>query len=387
MARRLELARGLMGDNGLDALVLFGTSATNGAGMANAFWLSNYLDLHHCYLVVPADDHRELALYVGLRNHLPGAREISDVPVIEWGGYDPAATVACRLEELGIRRGRVGLVGVNAKFSIGMPYGHFVSLRRALPRVQLTDFTASFQRLRMVKSDEEIARLRRAAALTDDAIFALAAAARPGVKEVELVASAEAAYRPEGAVPRITFLRSMAMDDPTGCVPAQVPSRRRLKAGDVVITEVSASYLGYTGQIHRPVFVDCEPTAEWRRMFDAARTAYNEMAAAMRPGAHEADIIRAAEPIPAAGYDIYDDLIHGYGVDIMAPLIDRHCFGRPPGHRGERFERNMAIVIQPNPITPDERMGLQVGALTVVTETRAESLHRVPLEPLTNAHA
>ena len=45
----------------------------------------------------------------------------------------------------------------------------------------------------------------------------------------------------------------------------------------------------------------------------------------------------------------------------------------------------MAIVIQPNPITPDERMGLQLGALTVVTERGATSLHEVPLEPVVTA--
>jgi hypothetical protein len=42
----------------------------------------------------------------------------------------------------------------------------------------------------------------------------------------------------------------------------------------------------------------------------------------------------------------------------------------------------MAIVIQPNPITPDERMGLQVGALGVVTEDGFQTLHGVPLEPV-----
>jgi hypothetical protein len=42
----------------------------------------------------------------------------------------------------------------------------------------------------------------------------------------------------------------------------------------------------------------------------------------------------------------------------------------------------MAIVIQPNPITPDERMGLQLGALTVVMEHGAECLHQVPFEPI-----
>jgi hypothetical protein len=42
----------------------------------------------------------------------------------------------------------------------------------------------------------------------------------------------------------------------------------------------------------------------------------------------------------------------------------------------------MAIVIQPNPITPDERMGLQLGALTIVRDGGAECLHAVPFEPI-----
>jgi hypothetical protein len=40
----------------------------------------------------------------------------------------------------------------------------------------------------------------------------------------------------------------------------------------------------------------------------------------------------------------------------------------------------MTIVIQANPITPDERLGLQLGALTVVTDGGVESLH-LPFEP------
>jgi hypothetical protein len=40
----------------------------------------------------------------------------------------------------------------------------------------------------------------------------------------------------------------------------------------------------------------------------------------------------------------------------------------------------MAIVVQPNPITPDERMGLQVGALTRVTKSGAVSLQNYPMK-------
>jgi Xaa-Pro aminopeptidase len=383
--RRFALARGLMREQDLSALVVFGNSGMNRANMANAFWLSNHLDLHHCYVVVPGDEAGETALYTGLTNHVPNAREVSDVPLIEWGGYDPAATVAQRLRAIGIERGRVGLVGVNARFAMGMPYGHHARLRERLPAVELVDVTGAFQRLRAVKSEEETEWLCKAAELTDRAVVALAEQARPGMTEVELVALSEAAYRSEGGMPRIMFLRSMAMDDPTGCLPAQNPSHRELRAGDVIITEFSASYWGYTGQVHRPVFVEAEPTAEWQRLFDVAKQAYDAIAEVIRPGATETDVIRAAEPIREAGYAIYDDLVHGYGVDIMPPLIDREQFADPPKAGRPAFERGMAVVIQPNPITPDERMGLQLGALTIVRDRGAESLHHVPFEPLVAA--
>jgi Xaa-Pro aminopeptidase len=383
--RRFALARDLMRANDLSALVVFGNSGTNRANMANPFWLSNHLDLHHCYLVVPLEESSETALYTGLTNHVPNAREVSEVPLIEWGGYDPADTVVERLRAIGADRGRVGLVGVNAKFSMGMPYAHHARLRERLPELELVDVTGSYQRLRVVKSDEEIDWLRKAAELTDKAIVALAEQARPGMTEIELVALGEGAYRADGGMPRIMFLRSMAMDDPTGCLPAQNPSHRKLRRGDVIITEFSASYWGYTGQIHRPVFVDAEPTPDWQRMFDVAKQVYDAIADTIRPGATEADVIRAAEPIREAGYAIYDDLVHGYGVDIMPPLIDRDQLGRPPDDGGATFERGMAVVIQPNPITPDERMGLQLGALTIVRDGGAESLHRVPFEPLVAA--
>ena len=159
MARRYGLARGLMDRLELEALVLFGNSGVNRHNNVNPFWLSQYLDMHHCYLVVPRAEDVDAALLVGLTNHVPNAREVSDVPTIEWGGYDPMEKVVPLVR--GARR--VGLVGVNATFSMGMPYAHHRRLADAVP--ELVDLTARFQRLRLVKSDEEIEWLRRAAAL------------------------------------------------------------------------------------------------------------------------------------------------------------------------------------------------------------------------------
>ena len=386
MARRYALARGLMEEQGLDALVVFGTSGVNRHDNVNAFWLSQWLDMHHCYLVVPRYEDADPVLFVGFANHVPNAREVSDVPLVEWGGYDAGESVARRLRALGIERGRVGLVGVSHVWTMGMPWQHHLRLQQELPEVELVETTAAYARLRVVKSEEEVERLRGAAELSDLAIRALVAAARPGVSELELVAIAEDAYRRRGGDVRITFLRSMAMDAPTGCLPAQNPSERRLRRGDVIITEFSASLCGYSGQVHRPVFVGAEPTEAWSALFDTAKEAYGRIVRGLVPGSTEADVIRNGSVIAERGYAIYDDLVHGYGTDIHPPLVDRSCVRywqsgeEPPPGRG--FEAGMAIVIQPNPITPDERMGLQLGALTVVREGGAECLHGIPFEPL-----
>jgi Xaa-Pro dipeptidase len=379
MERRLALARGLMEQHDLDALVVSGNSGVNRHNNVNPFWLTQYLDMHHSYVVLPREG--DLALYTGLINHVPNARELAvGIPIVEWGGYQPGETLAARLRELGARR--VGIVGVAATWNIGMPHAHYDKLAE-FDRV---DLTREFASLRAVKSEEEIERIRGAAELTDLALLAAVEHARPGVSELELVAEAEAAYRRRGGTVRITFLRSMPMDAPNGCLPAQNPTERRLEKGDVILTEFSASLGAYSGQIHRPIFVQAEPTEEWQRLFEVAKEAYDRIAAGMTPGSTEGDAIENARLIGEAGYGIYDDLIHGYGTDYGPPLVDKHCVefwqngtAPPPGRS---IERNAVVVIQPNPITPDERMGVQVGAATVVRDGGAECLHSLPFEPL-----
>lgn len=388
MARRWRLARELMREHDLIGLLLFGNSGVNRHNNANIFWLTNHLELHHNYLLAPRDESIDAALYTGLTNHVPNARQVSDIPVIEWGGYDPTEKLISRLQQTGMARGRLGLVGVNHKFGMGMPYAHHQALTQGLPALELVDVTLEYSRVRTIKSAEEIAWLRKAAEFTDRSIRALQAEVRPGMTDYNLLGIIEGSYRFDGGQPHIAFLRSMAMDDPNGCLPAQNPSNRVIRRGDVIITEISASYWGYSGQIHRPLFVGADPTPAWQRMFDVALQAYDRIAAVIKPGATEGDVIRAAACIGENGYDIYDDLIHGYGVDIHPPLIDRSCAAYwpwsddNPAPAGRTFRENMAIVIQPNPITPDERMGLQLGALTVVTPAGAECLHAIPFEPL-----
>jgi Xaa-Pro aminopeptidase len=285
---------------------------------------------------------------------------------------------------MGVGKGRVGLVGINATFGMGMPYQHFATMRESLPEIEWVDITRDFARLRVIKSEEEFDCLKIAAEFTDDTVAALENETRAGMTEHDLIGIIEASYRRKGGQPHIAFLHSMPMDAPTACVPAQNVTDRVIQKGDVIIMEISASYWGYSGQIHRPIAVGRDPTPEWQKLFDTGLQAYGQICEAICPGATEGDIIKAASIIGESGYRIYDDLIHGYGVDIHPPLIDQSCCeyweSSKPIPAGRSFAEDMAIVVQPNPITPDERMGLQVGALTRVTKNGAVSLQKYPMK-------
>ncbi|HEY6634763.1 MAG TPA: hypothetical protein VI141_04030, partial [Acidimicrobiia bacterium] len=77
------------------------------------------------------------------------------------------------------------------------------------------------------------------------------------------------------------------------------------------------------------------------------------------------------------GFTIYDDLVHGYGGGYLPPVLG--CASRD--HRpipDMRLEEGMALVVQPNVITPDERAGVQTGELGVIAETGWVSLHAAP---------
>lgn len=380
--RRSSLVRDLMRREELTALVIFGNSGINRHNEANVFWLTNYLDLHHNYLVFPLEG--EPTLLTGLVNHVPNARAVSIITDTRWGTYEPAREIVVRLRRDGVGRGRVGLVGINAAFGMGMPYQHFAILRASLPEIEWIDVTRAYAQLRTVKSEEEFDWLARAARFTDAAVEALEREIRIGMTEHDLVGIIEASYRRRGGQPHIAFLSSMPMAAPTACVPGQNVTDRTIRKGDVIIMEISASYWGYSGQIHRPIAVGQDPTPDWRRLFEAGVQAYQRICQVICPGATEGEVIKAASIIGDAGYRIYDDLIHGYGVDIHPPLIDQSCCeywrdSNPPP-AGRSFAQDMAIVVQPNPITPDERMGLQVGALTRVTAHGAASLQQYPMQ-------
>jgi Xaa-Pro aminopeptidase len=383
--RRWEATRGLLADHDLDCLLVYGDSGTYHHDHANVHYLANYLGHGSSYLVVFADPGVEPTLLIELANHHPFARESSVVDDIRWGGVPLSGGVLDRLAEVDGRLNRVGIAGVSPRHEKLIPHGHYERFDEALP--ELVDVTVPFQRLRRLKSDEEVGWLREGARLTDRAMEALEARAEPGVHEYELKAALESAYVEEGGQLFLTFLSSAPMEgaDPGEPLPWQEASRRRLERGDVVTTELSASYMGYPGQIHRPLAVGSPPSDTYRDMFSVARETYENVVDVLRPGATARDVADAAAPIVESDYAIDDPHLHGFGTVLEPPFVGTEESNYWPGYDDPvvadwEFEAGHAVVVQPNVVTPDERHALQLGAAAVVTDDGVDVLQEYPVE-------
>jgi len=361
-AQRNSAIRKAMQEADLATLLVYGT-----VGAYNeVLYLSNFMTTREAFLVFPVEG--EPTLLVQYFNHVPNARQVASIADVRWGGPDTITSVTENLVERGLTEGRIGLLGP-------LSYKQYAALRKKLPQATFVDFSAKMVQLRLVKSAEEIEFLRKGAELSDRAIEALEQEARPGITEIELTAIVEGAYLGLGGKNHIHYMATTPMSNPSVCVPAQYQSTRVLQSGDVLITEISAHYHGYAGQILRPFAIGTPPTEAYKRLYDVAVEAFMSIAEVIRPGATTDAVLDAAESIHAAGFTIYDDLLHGFGGGYLPPVLrTKHTSTAIP--EPFTFRENMVIVIQPNVITEDERMGVQIGELMKVTHNGVESLHR-----------
>jgi Xaa-Pro aminopeptidase len=357
LARRRSL-EALVDESDLDHLVVYGANRSGSA----VGWLTRW-PVSREALVVFTPGIRDVLL-VNFYNHVPNAQRLATEADVRWA----SSTMEAALEELdrrGGRRKRVGVIG---------PLGYKAQSRLFDFASTVADLNAAYEGLRLIKSEEEIEWLRIGVAMTDAGMQSLHLEGRPGLSEYELGDLVERAYTGDGGGTHIHYLAATPMDAPQVCVPAQWPSARRLRRGDVLLCEISASFWDYPGQLLRTLAVEAEPAPRLRELHDVADAAFDAILARLRPGATAAEIVDAASVIEDSGFTTRDDLVHGFVGGYLPPILGSKSRALEPTPDFV-FRAGMTVVVQPNVVTPDEHAGVQTGELVLITEAGAERLH------------
>jgi Xaa-Pro aminopeptidase len=334
-------------------------------------WLTGWPVTREALLVVAPEAEDDVFL-VSFFNHVPQARRLSATRV-EWSGARAVATALDLMAARGRLPARIGVAGA-------LPFDQYRLLAEQVPDV--VDLNPAYTGLRLVKSGEEMAALRRGAALSDAAIAALADALRPGATDYEVLARTEQAYTAQGGLHHIHYLGLTAMDDPVMdepalAVPAQWPTGRVIRPRDVASCEISAAAAPeYAGQVLRTFTVGAPPTALYRELHAVADAAFDAIARHLIPGTTARDLAAAAAVIGQAGFTAVDDLVHGFGGGYLPPVVPPPS--RPVSAPDFTLAAGMTVVVQPNVVTHDGQAGVQTGELLLVTEQGPERLHAYP---------
>ncbi len=355
--QRWDRARRLMSDEGLAAL--FCEPATNFEYLVGAsFGRSERLI---ALLIPAAGDPFIVAPEFEVERVGRALNTVSDIR--GWAEHeDPFQLVAHALRDSG--PGRIGIEPTTR-------FGMVSRLRQALPRRELVDATPLFDRLRMVKSGDELALIRRAISITETSIAATFAGLEAGVTDREV-----ARHLGEQMGRRGARGGGLVQFGPNTAVPHGGTEERRLKRGMPVLIDAGCRVHGYRSDITRMHFFGDDPSPQYREVHNTVLAAQRAAARAGKPGVECQQLDRVArEIIAAAGYGKFftHRLGHGLGMDGHEPpyLVE--------GNR-RQLEPGMVFTIEPGIYLPN-LWGVRIEDDFVVTQDGLEPLSS-PLAPI-----
>ena len=374
--RRHELLYGLMDQKGVDVAIVY--AGYSRMYQQNSRWLTGMRESMQAYAVFPRRG--EATTWNSLYPHLICAQRVSALKDTRWGGPNIAQTVVNRIKELGLDKGRIGLVGVHADRNITLPMDHYLVFQEQMPQAEIVNITRDVEDLGMVRSEEELSFYARGAEYTDQTMAELIKAVKPGVSETQLYGRVMCAAWESGGEPDFALLGSTSMTSPDMPYPWHIPSERVIEDGDIVLNELSVNYGGCSGQLIIPISVG-QPTPEYRELHRVALETLRRVAKVLRPGATRDDIAGAGAYITDSGFIAQAPIVHGWPNPPMRPIIPIGIQADSYGKVEQfRLKENMLMMIEPNPATPDLKKGLFLGALHVVTPEGGYCLQKHPLD-------
>jgi Xaa-Pro aminopeptidase len=257
-------------------------------------------------------------------------------------------------------------------------------LDKNVPQLKRADIREKIAALRQIKSQGEIAFLKEAVELSDDAHLEAMKLMRPGLYEyqiaakmveVHLMGGSEAeGYSPiVGAGPNSTALHYDKLS-------------RKIEDGDIVVLDVGAQYSGYSADITRTIPANGKFTPRQREIYEIVLGAQNAAIAAVKPGV---ELCRKGDK---SLFKIAYDYINTHGKDKQGKPLGQYFIHGLGHHIGLNvhdvgdtcrvLEPGMMITIEPGIYIPEENLGVRIEDDVLVTETGARLLsEKLPRNP------
>ncbi len=351
VAGRLSRTRTAIGAAGVESLFV--------TKPVNVRWLTGFTGSNGSVLV----KEHGLTLFTDGRYEEQASLEISAV-----GGAAEIVITRTTEAEAGPRIG-TALTGVESHH---LTLDGFETLASVAPEAQFENVGPLIDQLRQQKDPSELARLRRAAKIADDA---LAEHEREllngGISEQALARSLEGAMYGLGA-DGLSF-ETIVASGPNSSRPHARPSGRVIEPGDLVVIDFGAAVDGYGSDMTRTFVCGGQPTPDQEELYGAVASAQAAGVAAVRAGADQASVDRACRYVLAAN-DLEDAFIHGTGHGIgleihEQPILSARSVGI--------LAADLVVTVEPGAYVPG-RGGVRIEDSVVVTADGCDPITHFP---------
>jgi Xaa-Pro aminopeptidase len=250
-------------------------------------------------------------------------------------------------------------------------YYRIAKLRERYPAYTFSDVTPLIDEMRVIKSQEEIAVLRRNGKLSAEGVRQAMLATRPGAFEYELEAAAMHVVLRGGA--KGAAYAPIVGSGPNTCIWHYDKNSRQIEEDDLILMDFGADLDYMAMDITRTWPASGRFTPEQRKVYQTVLEVQKACIEAYRPGVTAEDVQRhVAETMKRKGIDP-GSLRGGIGHYVGMSTHD-------VGPRGPLRE-GMVFAIEPALYFPEKNLGVRIEDTVLITRDGVEVLTRhVPKE-------
>ncbi|KXB99421.1 peptidase, M24 family [Proteus mirabilis] len=348
--RRWQLARDIMRDNQLDTLIIYGDreSAAPAPFCIDHYFTNDRLGS----VVIFHEDKKPLIVTFApmmIADHMQ-AKLRGDLQWIDEDNLVVGKTgrsIAHFLKEMGVQQNaHIGIIGLEPYppfyFDGAMPFNTLNGIKEAFPYAKFSSVYRDFFRRASVKSEEELAHVRYAAAIGEAMSEAMRVTARPGATEAELAAAITATCLSRGGFTAEILMGSgseyIGWGPPVWQYRSQAP--REIQMGDIILSEIFALYGMYETQ-HQAAVAVGKIHENLEKAALVARECYEIGVEYLKAGITFGEVVDLMEKplLESGGWHVHP-LIHS--INPYGPI----GFGTAPGieslplaHRYKQIER------------------------------------------------
>ncbi|ERI92175.1 aminopeptidase P domain protein [Clostridiales bacterium oral taxon 876 str. F0540] len=249
------------------------------------------------------------------------------------------------------------------------------SIKERYPELSIKNIYQDICSLRLIKTEEEIAEIKKAIEITNEGIKSLMTNAKPGMMEYQIEADFDYVLKCSG-VTDYAF-KTIAASGINGTVLHYSQNNSKTQDGDLILFDLGAQWNYYNADISRTFPLNGKFTERQKEIYNIVLKAMADTMAVIKPGVlytklNETTRASLAESLKKIGLIKEDaELSKYYYHNVTHYLgLDTHDVGS----RELELKPGMVLTVEPGLYIEEEKIGIRIENDVVVTDNGCEDL-------------